>query len=168
VRDLILFLTFGVIFVTLVLQGLTLKAVIRALRLQPDAEDDAEETEARHRVKMAGLARLDKLKPKEKLAREILAGMREKHQHLSHRYEARARGELHEKDENRDEAYRRFRLAMIDAERKELLNLRDRNVISDAVMRRIQKDLDLEQILLESTEAGPAELEDEDSARAKA
>jgi hypothetical protein len=54
------------------------------------------------------------------------------------------------------------------AERKELLNLRDKNVISDAVMRRIQKDLDLEQILLESTEAGPAELEDEDSAQAKA
>ena len=45
---------------------------------------------------------------------------------------------------------------MIGAERKELVRLRDRNVISDTVMRRIQRDLDLEQILLESPEAAAA------------
>ncbi len=39
---------------------------------------------------------------------------------------------------------------MVDAEREELLQLRDEGVISDAVVRRVQRDLDLEQLLLAS------------------
>ena len=42
-RDLILFLTFAVIFGTLVVQGLTLPAVIRLLRLEDDGEEEARE-----------------------------------------------------------------------------------------------------------------------------
>ena len=66
---------------------------------------------------------------------------------------ARARGQRHEKDEKRTETYRRLRLGMIGAERKELLRLRDEDVISDGVMRRIQRDLDLEQVLLEASDS---------------
>ena len=46
-RDLILFLTFAVILVTLVGQGLTLPIVIRALRLQDDGIEDREDAKAR-------------------------------------------------------------------------------------------------------------------------
>jgi hypothetical protein len=41
---------------------------------------------------------------------------------------------------------------MIDAERSALLDLRDRDVIGDDVMRRIQRDLDLELVLLDTRE----------------
>jgi hypothetical protein len=41
---------------------------------------------------------------------------------------------------------------MIHAERRSLLDLRDRDIIGDDVMRRIQRDLDLELILLGSRE----------------
>ena len=51
-RDLILFLTFAVIFGTLVVQGLTLPAVIRLLDLEDDGEDDARE-EAQARIRAA-------------------------------------------------------------------------------------------------------------------
>ena len=49
---------------------------------------------------------------------------------------------------------------MIAAERDALLKLRDENVISDDVMREIQRDLDLEQILIESRESAQGALEE--------
>lgn len=163
-RGLILFLTFGVIFVTLVLQGLTLKAVIRLLGLRPDAESDAEETQARDRVQTAGLARLDELDAPDETSRQVQTSLREKHRHISHRYKARAHGQRHEKDEDRTRAYRRYRLEMIRAEREALIKLRDENVISDEVMRRIQHEFDLEQVLLENPEAAVAALDEEGEA----
>ncbi len=160
-RDLILFLTFAVIFVTLVIQGFTLKFVIRWLGLKPDRETGEEETEARDRVTEAGLARLDHIEPENETRRQVLEALREKHRHIGHRYDARARGKRHEKDEERRDAYRAYRLEMIRGERDALIGLRDGNVISDGAMRRIQRDLDLEQVLLESPDAVDAELDEE-------
>jgi CPA1 family monovalent cation:H+ antiporter len=152
-RALILFLTFGVIVFTLVIQGLTLKGVIRLLRLRPDEESDAEEIEARSRVTAAGLTKLESLAPSGALEEQVRRGLQAKFEHRSHRFDARAHGGRHEKDEKRTEAYRRLRLGMIGAEREELLRLRDEEVISDPVLRRIQKDLDLEQVLLQSSDS---------------
>ena len=45
------------------------------------------------------------------------------------------------------------RKMMLDAEREELLRLRDEGAIGDAVMRRLQRELDLEQILLASADS---------------
>jgi len=55
-------------------------------------------------------------------------------------------------DERRAEEYRRVRSAMVDAEQKAVIDLRDRGVIGDDVMRRVQRDLDLESMLLETSE----------------
>jgi hypothetical protein len=55
-------------------------------------------------------------------------------------------------DEKRAAEYRRVRAAMIRAEENALLDLRDRGVIADDVMRRIQRDLDLESMQLETSE----------------
>src|SRR5207253_9667013 len=49
-RDLIVFVTFAVIFVTLVAQGLTLRPLIHVLRLHDDGHADAEEAHARRVV----------------------------------------------------------------------------------------------------------------------
>jgi hypothetical protein len=55
-------------------------------------------------------------------------------------------------DERRAEEYRRVRSAMLDAEQQAILDLRDKGVIADDVMRRVQRDLDLETMLLETSE----------------
>ena len=61
-RDLILFITFAVILVTLVGQGLTLPALIRRLGVQEDgAEEQTEELRARLVASRAALERLDEL-----------------------------------------------------------------------------------------------------------
>ena len=60
-RDLIIFLTFCVILGTLVFQGLTLPAVIRAFRIEPDNLDEREDAKARIKAADAALARLEEL-----------------------------------------------------------------------------------------------------------
>jgi hypothetical protein len=55
-------------------------------------------------------------------------------------------------DERRGDEYRRVRGAMLKAEQQAVLDLRDKGVIGDDVMRRILRDLDLETILLETSE----------------
>jgi hypothetical protein len=55
-------------------------------------------------------------------------------------------------DEQRGEEYRRVRAAMLEAEQQALLDLRDRGVIGDDVLRKIQRDLDLETLLIDTSE----------------
>ena len=64
-RDLIIFVTFGVILVTLVLQGLSLPLLIRRLGLEVGAAEQQEEAEARLRAAEAALSRLDELRGEE-------------------------------------------------------------------------------------------------------
>jgi hypothetical protein len=78
----------------------------------------------------------------------------------------RGRTVTHEADERFEDEYRRLRLAALEAERKEILRLRDEEVVSDDLMRRVQRDLDLEQMLLESPE-GPEGDETEEKENAE-
>ena len=154
-RDLILFLTFAIIFVTLVVQGLTLKAVIRWLGLKPDPEIAREMAAARARLAVVGLEALDALPAEEPGAQDAKKALRLKYEHVVHRFEARLVNKRNARDEDRIEAYRTMRLAMIGAERGALILMRDKDEISDDVLREIQHDLDLEQVLLE--QPGPGE-----------
>jgi len=60
-RDLIIFLTFGVILGTLVVQGLTLPALIEVLGLEDDGLAEKEEAKARIHAAEAALVRLEEL-----------------------------------------------------------------------------------------------------------
>jgi NhaP-type Na+/H+ or K+/H+ antiporter len=60
-RNLIIFVTFGVILATLVLQGLTLPWLIRRLGVQRDDSEAQEEMRGRLRATDAALARLEEL-----------------------------------------------------------------------------------------------------------
>jgi hypothetical protein len=65
--------------------------------------------------------------------------------HRLHRYEQRP----HDHDDEANASARdRVRADVIAAERQELVNLRDEGVIGDDVMRDVQHDLDLEQMLV--------------------
>jgi monovalent cation/hydrogen antiporter len=154
-RDLILFLTFAIIFVTLVVQGLSLKAVIRVLGLKPDPESAREMSAARARLAVVGLEALDALPVGEPGAEDARKALRLKYEHVAHRFEARLHNKRIARDEERIEAYRTMRLKMLGAEREALIVMRDKNEISDDVLREIQNDLDLEQVLLE--QPGPSD-----------
>ena len=160
-RGLIIVVTFIVILVTLVVQGPTLTPTLKLLGLSGrDAAEEKEEAEARLRTARAGLARLERLIEEKPSLAHVAQTLRERHRHRVHRYAERIRRRRHARDERAAADFRAVRGAMLDAERKELLRLRDKGVISDAVMRRLQRDLDLEQLLLASDD--PSE-QDEDS-----
>lgn len=163
-RNLIIFLTFAIILVTLVLQGLTLRPIILLLKLKVEGEDDAEEAQARLKSARAGLKRLNQLADKSWATASVVNDLRERYEHRTHRLGADNPADDTRLDQRNTDAYRRLRLAMINAERAKLIQLRDRGEISDDVMRRIQRDLDFEEVLL--SEAGesvaPAEPDDGD------
>jgi CPA1 family monovalent cation:H+ antiporter len=151
-RSLIIFLTFTVILATLVLQGLTLPFVIRRLGLRPDGEANKEEARARLKSARAGLARLNELTDHDGTPSDLVKDLREKYTHRTHRLSGDTHGEHGDQDRKDAEAYRRLRLEMIAAERAEVIRLRDENDIGDEVLRRVQQDLDLEEVLLTGPE----------------
>ncbi|MGH8652128.1 MAG: cation:proton antiporter, partial [Gammaproteobacteria bacterium] len=60
-RDLVILLTFGIVFVTLVGQGLTLPALVRALRLESDTFAETESELAREALRRAAIRAVDKI-----------------------------------------------------------------------------------------------------------
>jgi monovalent cation/hydrogen antiporter len=163
-RGLIIFAAFGVVFSTLVLQGLTLGPLTRKLGLQGDTQSEQEEAHARHLVASAGLKRLDELAGISGTPSKIVDEIRHRHQGRARRWESRERrlgGKLigrHDGNPGNDGggearvlSYGGLRAAMIDAERRAAVQLRDRGVIGADVLRRIERDLDLEVMLLDAS-----------------
>lgn len=171
-REEIIFITFCVIFISLVAQGPTLAPIARWLGIGADEEDVAEEAHARLAAAEAGLRALEDPALASSKYPEVVRYLRQRHRQRARRWAARE-AEPHEGesedvahehltvapsheaaliDERRGEEYRRVRGAMLNAEEKAVVDLRDRGVIGDDVMRRIQRDLDLETMLLETSE----------------
>lgn len=146
-RDLILFVTFSAILATLVLQGLSLGPLIRSLRLRRDEETETlAELKARLQGAEAALKRLDQLRKEEMVSPSAEERTREHYEERIHRYEAglQAGGTTDEYAES-SAAWRNWRRKLLAAEREAILSLRDRGEISPEIMRRIQRDLDLEE-----------------------
>jgi CPA1 family monovalent cation:H+ antiporter len=148
-RDLIIFLTFAVILATLVMQGLTLPALIRAVRVEDDGRDEREEVQARLAAIDAALARLDELALEDWTREESVERTRALLQFRQRRFTARRDGDDGAGIEDRSLAYQRMMRELFDAQRAELASLRNRGVISNEVMHRIERELDLEDTRLE-------------------
>jgi NhaP-type Na+/H+ and K+/H+ antiporter len=154
-RDLVIFLTFCVILVTLVLQGLNLPLLVRRLGLEDDGEEEHEENEARLRAAEAALERIEELEGEEWVRDDTAERMRELYEYRRRRFAARSTGQSEngngEEDgyEERSLAYQRLRRELLSAEREALIQLRDEGRISDSVRGRIERDLDLEDTRLE-------------------
>ena len=142
-RDMIIFLTFAVIIVTLVGQGLTLPPLIRALGLASTQSSHEEEHRARQKILRAALDRLNKERAKDG-------------QEFSEVYDALVK--LYEtkiekfEDENKPETQRaREHIAkhsnlmrqMIRVERRAAVHLRDKGEISDELLRQLEREFDL-------------------------
>ena len=144
-RSLIQFLTFAVILATLVLQGLTLPALIKLLGVSAGDGGAEEERQARLLAAQAAVTRIDQLEGEYPDHRELIEHLRETY---AHRVEHIEPVEGQTVDEAEDELleHRRIRRAVIDAEREAVIQMRDRGELSDVVMRRLERDLDLEEL----------------------
>jgi Na+/H+ antiporter len=148
-RNLIIFVTFGVILATLVLQGLTLPWLIGRVGLQRDDNQAREELRGRLRATDAALARLEDLSTQEWTRDDTLERMRGLYQFRRRRLKARA-GYLEDDGlQDRSLAYQRLVRELLEAQRQEIVRLRNQGEISNEVMHRIERDLDLEDSRLE-------------------
>jgi monovalent cation/hydrogen antiporter len=169
-RDQIIFITFAVILFSLILQAPTLAPLARGFGLTRAAEDAKEEAHARLVAAEAALRLLGEPSFARGYDAGVLRTLEQRQRQRARRWAGRE-AELSVEHKAapahdvvspprveradigyRDEESRRLRSAMMAAERRELLALRDRDAIGDDIMRRIQRDLDLEAILLESQE----------------
>jgi Na+/H+ antiporter len=141
-RDLIVFVTFSVILAGLLLQGSTLRLLIRRTGLEGVEDDSEAEARARVAAARAALERLDE------------AGDDDAAERVRQVYEsrlARSRAPLEEAgDEEREhaESYAGLRADLLRAERRAVMELHERGELPDDAMERIQRDLDLEEARL--------------------
>jgi monovalent cation/hydrogen antiporter len=148
-RDLIIFLTFGVIFTTLVVQGLTLPALIRRLGVRGDDAEEREETRARLEATNVALARLEELAGEDWTRDDTIERLRATYNFRRRRLKARV-GKIEDDGyEDRSLAYQRLVRELLEAQRRTIVRLRNQGVISSEVMHRIERDLDLEDSRLE-------------------
>jgi monovalent cation/hydrogen antiporter len=144
-RDLIVFFAFAVVLGTLVLQGLSLPAVIRALRLEEDdGGADDEEADARVRAAEAALERLEELVGEGWVLEDTAERLRGAYRFRIDRFSARTDPDGDGKIEKRSLKYQRVRRELLEAERHAVVEMRNTGEIRDEVMRRVERDLDLE------------------------
>jgi len=142
-RNLIIFLTFCVILVTLVLQGLTLPPLIRVLGLAGAAGHKDEEEKARRAMIEAALAHLEKTRQKDG---EEFDGVYDK---IEKQYKQRLSNLTGTGDDGvavDRHAYARYlelTRNLLTAERETALRLRGTGQINDEVLRKIEHELDL-------------------------
>jgi Na+/H+ antiporter len=148
-RDLILFLTFAVILATLVVQGLTLPALIRRLGLPGDRAEEQEEVRARLAAAQAALDRLDELSGADWTRDDTVERMRGLFEFRRRRLKARAGKIEDDGAEDRSLAFQRLTRELLEAQRQAIVRLRKQGVISNDVMHRIERELDLEDTRLE-------------------
>jgi monovalent cation/hydrogen antiporter len=148
-RSLIIFLAFWVIVATLVLQGLTLPAVIRLLGIEDDGIDVKEETKARIHAAEAAIERLDELIDEDWVRPETADRMRRLMDFRRNRFAARFSADDDGAIEEQSQAYQRLVREVLAAERAAVLELRREGRINDDVMHRVTRDLDLEDARLD-------------------
>jgi CPA1 family monovalent cation:H+ antiporter len=148
-RDAIIIITFTVILVTLVGQGLTLPLVIRAVGLGSDTDEGHEESHARQELIEDALRRIDELEKQWPNHKPLIDQLRTSYQHRAEHEE-----QLHEAPSNEAEQelvdHRQIRSDVIGTQREALLAMRDRGAIDDDVLREIERELDLEEIRMEA------------------
>jgi CPA1 family monovalent cation:H+ antiporter len=148
-RNLIIFLTFSVILVTLVLQGLTLPGLIRVLDLEDDGLAEKEEAKARIYAAQAAIDRLGELEAEEWVRDDTAERLRGLYGFRQNRFRERFDPDGDGAIEDRSQAYQRLLRELIDAERRAVEELRRERRIDDQVMRRVIRDLDLEESRLD-------------------
>jgi Na+/H+ antiporter len=148
-RNVIVFLTFSVIFATLVVQGLTLPALIRRLQTIGDEIEQKEELQARLDATDAALERLRELANEDWAREDTVERLQGLYEYRRRRLSARAGLAEDDGYEERSLHYQRLVRELLEAQRRAIVRLRNEGAISNDVMHRVERDLDLEDSRLE-------------------
>jgi CPA1 family monovalent cation:H+ antiporter len=140
-------LTFCVILVTLVGQGLSLSPLIRLLHLREDGSREREHTQAHLAAAHAAQDRLNELAEEEWVPDEDLTHLRSIYEDKIEAFTTRMddTGVTNERDGDRPAAKRRLHQELLKAERNAIIHLRDQGRIDDEVLRQVERELDLEE-----------------------
>ncbi|MDB4956819.1 MAG: Na+/H+ antiporter [Myxococcales bacterium] len=149
-RELILFVTFGVILITLVGQGLALPSVFRWLGLdrigvEENRQEQASELAARNEALELAQRRLDQIAAERNLPDDVLAQLRARHYDRAQQLPKDLGGGVELTRSGAD-----IRLELIDAEREHLSRLLREGKLTDESRRRIERELDLEEATISS------------------
>jgi CPA1 family monovalent cation:H+ antiporter len=150
-RELVQFITFALILVTVVGQGLTLPWLIRRLGvIDAGDEEEHEELRARLVIARAALDRLEELEGEDWTREATIERTRRLYEFRQRRFKIRA-GKIEDEDglEEGSLAYQRMMHEIYAAQRSALVGLRNGREISNDVMRRVEHELDLEESRLE-------------------
>jgi len=147
-RDLILFVTFGVIVITLIGQGTALPSVVRWLDLGRDAADERErehkaELEARAEALKVAQARLQELAESGEISSDVNAVLRARHDYRTGRLPRLGPDGLDSGDAAVIGA--ELRTELIAVERRYIHQLLRDGQITDEARRHIERELDLEE-----------------------
>jgi Na+/H+ antiporter len=147
-RNLILLLTFAVILVTLVGQGLTLPLVLRRVGWDGVEPTGDEATIARATAYEAGLAEIESARPRwpthQPLFDRLESGLRDRSRHLG----TEDPDETEERRRERVE-HEEIQGGVIAAQRAAVIRLRDQGRINDQTLREIERELDFEELRME-------------------
>jgi Na+/H+ antiporter len=144
-RNLIIFITFTVIFSTLVLQGLTLPHLIRWFGIKPDSKEHEEEQEVRLRIASSVIEHIEE--NYSLLPDEVLNQVKTKYEIRIQRLQKNLNTPRKMDDEQIFE-FHRIQQELLSKERKFIITLRNESKISAEVLRRLEYELDLEETRL--------------------
>jgi len=139
-RNLIIFLTFSVILVTLVVQGLALPPLVRALGLAGGGGRNTEEEEARRLILEAALGHLQQVRS------ENDDSLAEIYDDLQHHYQHRMASLKQDANDIHTDHHQHFvelSRALLRTERQTAVRLRDEGRINDELLRDLERQLDL-------------------------
>ena len=139
-RNLIVFLTFSVILVTLVLQGLTLPPLVRALGLAGTAGRNSEEEEARRTILEAALNYLQHVRQQDGDGLDEIYN--DLQQHYQHRL-ATLKGDASDVHSGHYTGYVKLSRDLLRIERQTAVRLRNEGRIDDELLRDLERELDL-------------------------
>jgi CPA1 family monovalent cation:H+ antiporter len=140
-RDLIIFLTFVVIAVTLVIQGLTLKPLIRRLQVGKDWSFQEEQQRAKMALGKAAIAAIDTVVAVDGISNDLAERIRAE---FAEQITLTVPNGIVLRHSGADDA-KRLRAAAVKAERHELIRLWRENLISDEVLHKIEEHLDYQE-----------------------
>jgi CPA1 family monovalent cation:H+ antiporter len=147
-RDMIVFVTSGVIVVTLVLQGLVLPAIVRWARLPVDTTVGEERQLAETMATEEALASMAEVAARLGTDEAIVARMRTEYEEHLQVLRADGDGDADNRPRRAAADYAALRLELLARKRATIVRLRDERRIDDTVLRQIQLKLDVEEVRL--------------------
>jgi CPA1 family monovalent cation:H+ antiporter len=152
-RDLILLLTFSVIFGTLISQGLSLAPLIRWLRVVDDRVSEKEERRARLKANEAALARLEAVSSSNRVRPETVERLRGEYVDRIRQLRNEAPNELNE-TRLFSQDFEELAREALQTERETIIRLQNEEELDNQAFRRIQRDIDFAEARLQRPGAG--------------